>query len=348
MPRVLSRLPARLAAAAVIAVVAVGFAIASSVSAARQNASLTIYSGRDERLVKPIMDRFSQETGIELKVRYASSVSLANALIEEGSRSPADVFWATEPGTLGLVAARGLLARLPATIVGKVPSRFSTPSRRWVGTSARSRALVYNTQALAPSELPSSVWELTRPRWKGKLGIAPTNGSFQAFLRATIYLHGEDRVRDWLRGLKANEVKLFPNNTSIVQAVGRGDILLGLVNHYYLYNVLAETPGLPIRNAWFRPGDPGNLVLAAGVGIVAATRQPALAQRFVQFLLSRWAQRYIARGPGLAEYPLVKGVNPRSGLPPLKEIAGPKYNLGRLAADLPLAVKLLLEEGFLA
>ncbi len=336
------------AAAALLVLVAVASALSGSASAARQGPSLTVYSGRDERLVKPIMERFTKETGIELQVRYASSASLANALVEEGRNSPADVFWATEPGTLGLVAARGLLARLPAKLVARVPSRFSTASRRWVGTSARSRVLVYNTRSLTAAELPSSVWELTRPRWRGKVGIAPTNGSFQAFLGATIYLYGEDRVRDWLRGLEANDVKLFPNNTSIVQAVGRGDILLGLVNHYYLYNVLADSPGLPVRNAWFKAGDPGNLVLAAGVGIVSATRQPALAQRFVEFLLSRWAQRYIARGPGLAEYPVVKGVQPRPGLPPLKEIAGPKYPLGRLATDLPAAVKLLLEEGLLS
>lgn len=257
------------------------------------------------------------------------------------------MFWATEPGTLGLVAARGLLRRLPPATVGKVPSRFSTPSRRWVGTSARSRVLVYNTELLGPQDLPSSVWELTRPRWKGKVAVAPANGSFQAFLGATLYLYGEDRVRDWLRGLKANDVKLYPNHTTIVQAVGRGDVQVGLVNHYYLYNVLADSPGLPVRNHWFRPGDPGNLVLAAGVGIVSSTDDPASAQRFVDFLLSRWAQRFIARGPGAAEYPLIKGVQPRPGLPPLREIRGPRYNLGRLAADLPAAVRLLLEEGYL-
>jgi iron(III) transport system substrate-binding protein len=338
--------PARLLAlAALLAALATGGAAAT---ASTQATSLTVYSGRDEKLVKPIMDRFTRETGIELKVRYASSASLATALIEEGARSPADVFWSTEPGTLGLLAGRGLLKRLPAATVGKVPSRFSTPSRRWVGTSGRSRVLVYNTQLLAPDDLPASVWELTAPRWRGKVAVAPTNGSFQAFVGAALYLHGEDRVRDWLRGLKANDVKLYPNNTTIVQAVARGDVQVGLVNHYYLYNVLADTPGLPIRNYWFRrAGDPGNLVLAAGVGVVSSTRKEAAALRFVDFLLSKWAQRFIARGPGLAEYPLIKGVLPRPGLPPLRDIRGPRYNLGRLAVDLPEAVRLLLEEGYI-
>src|SRR5688572_22249308 len=233
-------------------------------TAPTQSTSLTIYSGREERLVKPIMDRFTRDSGIELKVRYASSTSLATALVEEGRNSPADVYWSQEPGTLGLVAARGLLARLPQATVGKVPTRFSTRSRRWVGTSGRSRVLVYNTNQLRQSELPASVWGLTNAKWNGNIGVAPTNASFQAFLGATIHLYGEARVRAWLRGLEDNDVRFYPSNTNVVQAVGRGDIEVGLVNHYYLYNVLADTPSLPVRNHWFRDGDPGNLVLAAG------------------------------------------------------------------------------------
>jgi iron(III) transport system substrate-binding protein len=320
---------------------------AGASTAPTQTTSLTIYSGREQSLVKPIMDRFTKETGIELNVRYASSTSLATALVEEGRNSPADVYWSQEPGTLGLVGARGLLARLPQATVGKVPSRYSTRSRRWVGTSGRSRVLVYNTNELQTSELPASVWGLTNTKWKGKIGIAPTNASFQAFLGATIHLFGEARVRTWLEGLKANDVRFYPNNTTVVQAVGRGDVEVGLVNHYYLYNLLADTPDLPVRNHWFRAGDAGNLVLAAGVGVVASTQKAAAARRFVDFLLSKTGQRMIARGPGAAEYPLVKGVARRPGLPPLASIKGPKYNLGRLSADLAPAIRLLLEEGYI-
>ena len=331
-----------------LASVAGSLALAAGASTApTQTPSLTIYSGREQPLVKPIMDRFTKDTGIQLNVRYASSTALATALVEEGRNSPADVYWSQEPGTLGLVGARGLLARLPQATVGKVPSRFSTPSRRWVGTSGRSRVLVYNTNELQASDLPASVWGLTNAKWKDKIGIAPTNASFQAFLGATIHLFGEARVRAWLEGLKANDVRFYPNNTTVVQAVGRGDVEVGLVNHYYLYNLLAQTPDLPVRNHWFRDGDPGNLVLAAGVGVVASTQKATAARRFVEFLLSKTGQRMIARGPGAAEYPLVRGVSRRPGLRPLTSIKGPKYNLGRLSADLAPAVRLLLEEGYI-
>jgi iron(III) transport system substrate-binding protein len=334
--------------AVVVTTVLAALALAAGgATAPTQTTSLTVYSGREERLVEPIMDRFTRETGIDLKVRYAASTSLATALVEEGKNSPADIFWSQEPGTLGLVAARGLLARLPQATVGKVPTRFSTRSRRWVGTSGRSRVLVWNTEELRESDLPDSVWGLTNARWKGKIGIAPTNASFQAFLGATIHLYGEARVRAWLRGLEDNDIRLYPNNTTVVQAVGRGDVEVGLVNHYYLYNLLAETPDLAVKNHWFRDGDPGNLVLAAGVGIVSSTSKGAAAQRFVDFLLSKWAQRFIARGPGAAEYPLVKGVPRRPGLPALASIKGPKYTLGRLSADLAPAVRMLIEEDFI-
>jgi iron(III) transport system substrate-binding protein len=334
--------------AGLLAAIAGALALTTAAATApAQTTTLTVYSGREEALVKPVLERFTKDTGIELKVRFASSSALATALVEEGGSSPADVFWATEPGTLGLIGARGLLKRLPTTTTTKVPARFTTRNRRWVGTSARSRVLVYNTRELTPGELPTSVWQLTAPRWRGKVGLPPTNGSFQAFLGAMIHLNGEPRARAWLQGLKANDVKFFPNNTTTVQAVARGDVQVGLVNHYYLYNVLAGDPGLPIRNHWFRAGDPGTLVLAAGVGIVSASKKTAAAQRFVDFLLSKWAQRFIARGPGAAEYPVVKGVLPRPGLPPLNEIRGPEYPLGRLAADLPQAVRLLIEVGYI-
>jgi iron(III) transport system substrate-binding protein len=207
--------------------------------------------------------------------------------------------------------------------------------------------IAYNTDALAAPQLPTSTWQLTRPKWKGKVGIAPSNGSFQAFLGAMIHVYGEDRARDWLRGLDDNDVRLYPNNTAVVQAVGRREVELGLVNHYYLHNLLAETPTLPVRNHFLDGADPGALVLAAGVGIVSTTKNGGAAQQFVDFLLSRWAQRFIARGPGAAEYPVVKGVLPRPGLPALGTLEGPRYNLGRLSVDLPRAVVLLLETGYL-
>ena len=142
-------------------------------------------------------------------------------------------------------------------------------------------------------------------------------------------------------------MRFYGNNTQVVQAAGSGEILLGLVNHYYLHNLRVQTPKIPVENAFLGQGDPGALVNCAGVGIVSSSKKSAAAQRFVDFLLSPWAQRFIARGPGGAEYPLIRGVRPRPGLPQLGAIKGPEINLGRLGRDLPPAVRLLNEVGYI-
>ena len=297
------------------------------------------------------MDRFTRDTGIELEVRYASSTSLATALVEEGENSPADVYWSQEPGTLGLVGARGLLARLPAGDRRQGRRRASRRrSRRWVGTSGRSRVLVYNTQrAPRKASCPRSVWGLTNSRWKGKIGIAPTNASFQAFLGGDrLTCTARTRVRTWLRGLQTNDVRFYPNNTIVVQAVGRGDIQVGLVNHYYLYNLLADTPTCPVRNHWFRDGDPGNLVLAAGVGdrrVHDEERDGAAIRRLPPLEVGAALHRRAARG---GRVPARSRALPRRpGLPALTAIKGPKYTLGRLSARSRAGRELLLEHGYI-
>jgi iron(III) transport system substrate-binding protein len=336
-----------LAACATLAVAAGAQTAPAQPSATAGTTSLTIYSGREEQLVKPIFDRFQQQTGIRLNVRYGSSAELAATILEEGRNSPADVFFAQEAGLLGFVAREGLLRELPQRTLDRVSARFRAPGKRWVGTSGRARVIAYNTQALTRAQLPRSIWDLTGPQWKGKIGLPPTNASFQAFVAVMRVKHGEARTRDWLLGLKANDVRFYGNNTQVVQAVGRGEITLGLVNHYYLHNLRVATPNIPVEN-YFLPtkGDPGALVNCAGVGILTSSGKAAAAQRFVDFLLSPWAQRFIARGPGAAEYPLVRGVRPRPGLPQLGVIKGPTINLGRLGRDLPPAVRLLREVGY--
>ena len=319
---------------------------AAALTSERQATTLTIYSGRDQAFVKPLYDRFTKDTGIQLNVRYGSSSSLAATILEEGSNSPADIFFSQEAGLLGVLARDSKLTVLPDATLAKVPVRFRAPGKRWVGTSGRARVLAYNTQQLQKAQLPTSVWELTKAQWKGKIGIAPTNASFQAFVAVMRSTAGEDRTRDWLLAIKANSPRFYSGNTQVVQAVGRGEVTVGLVNHYYLYNLRVQTPSIPVENHYLAKGDVGALVNSAGVGILTTSKNKATAQRLVDFLLSPWAQRFIARGPGGAEYPLIRGITPRPGLPQLGLLGGPEYNLGRLGRELPPAVRLLQETGY--
>ena len=230
-----------------------------------------MYSGREEELVAPLFERFTEATGTEVEVRYGDSAELAATIAEEGSNSPADVFFAQDPGSLGAVDPQ--LAELPEEILERVDERFRDANGRWVGTSGRTRVLVYNTDSLSDDELPSSVLELTEPEWEGRIGIAPTNASFQAFVTAMRLDLGDDETRAWLEGMKENGAKTYEKNTPIVEAVASGEIDVGLVNHYYLALVKEEQPDAPIANHLFAGDDPGALVSVAGAGVLASIDQ---------------------------------------------------------------------------
>jgi iron(III) transport system substrate-binding protein len=332
----------------ILAVLVLTAAAASgAASGAKETTTVTVYSGRDERFVGPIYRRFQELTGVELRVRYGDSAELAATLLEEGRNSPADVFVSQDAGALGAVASRGRLKVLPPSILRRVPARFRAPGRRWVGLTGRARVVVYNTNALRPAQLPKTIWGFAQPRWKGKVGLPPTNASFQAFVSAMRVRAGERRTRDWLLALKANDVRFFSGNSQVVAAVARGEIQVGFVNHYYLYQLKEQQPSAAAANYFLRgKKDPGALVNVAGAGVVAGTEKTAAAQRLISFLLGREAQRYFARSPGRAEYPLAAGVRPRTGLPRLGSIEGARISLGRLGRELETTLRLLNEVGY--
>jgi iron(III) transport system substrate-binding protein len=316
-------------------------------SSSQAATELTVYSGRDERFVGEVYRRFTRATGIQLRVRYGDSATLAATLLEEGRNSPADVFVSQDAGALGAVASRGLLKVLPQSVLRRVPARFRAPGKRWVGVSGRARVVVYNTDELRPSALPATIWGYTHPRWKGKIGLPPTNASFQAFVSAMRIRAGDARTRDWLLALRSNDVRFYSGNSQVVAAVARGEIQVGLVNHYYLYQLKEQQPNAPAANLFLRgKNDPGALVNVAGAGVVTRTRKAAAAQRLISFLLGREAQRYFSRSPGRAEYPLAARVRPRAGLPSLASIEGARINLGRLGRELEPTLRLLNEVGY--
>jgi iron(III) transport system substrate-binding protein len=308
--------------------------------------TLTVYSGREQELVEPLFERFEEETGIDVEVRYGDSAELAATIAEEGGNTPADVFFAQDPGSLGALETQELLARLPDSVLNRVDDRFRDPDRHWVGTSGRVRVVVYNTDEVSADELPASVFDLTDPKWRGKIGIAPTNASFQAFVSAMILSLGEERTREWLEQLKANEPRFYEKNTPIVEAAAAGEIEVGLVNHYYLYLVKEEQPDAPVANHFLSGDDPGALVSVAGIGILDGSDQEDAARRFVEFLLSDDAQRFYVDEAEEAEYPLVAGIEPKEGLPALDELGGPQLELDDLGPQLERTLELLNEVGF--
>jgi iron(III) transport system substrate-binding protein len=319
----------------------VALALAASVAAQ----TLTVYSGRNEAFVGPVIERFQQETGVTVEVRYAGTAELAATIFEEGRNSPADVFLAQDAGALGALAQAGLFSKLPEEILERVEPRFRNPEGLWVGVTGRARVLAYNTERVSADELPRSVFELTDERWRGRVGWAPTNGSFQAFVTAMRLVHGDDVTRDWLRGMIENGVQEYPNNSSQVEAVGRGEIDLALVNHYYLFRFLAERgEAFPVRNHYLADADIGSMINVSGAGILVSSDQLELAERFVAYLLSTEAQQHFANA--VFEYPLVEGIDTDPRLLPLAEIETPELDLSNLD-DLEGTLELLQEVGAL-
>lgn len=306
---------------------------------------LTVYSGREEELVAPLFEMFTEETGIDVEVRYGDSAELAATIAEEGENSPADVFFAQDPGSLGSVEEQ--LAELPADTLALVDERFRDADGRWTGTSGRSRVLIYNTDALSEDEVPDTVADLIDPKWDGRIGVAPTNASFQAFVTAMRITEGEESARQWLTDLRNLDPETYEGNTPIVEATAAGEVDLGLVNHYYLYLVREEQPGAPIQNHFLSAGDPGALVSVAGAAVLESSDQSSDAERFVEFLLSEEGQRFYVDEAEEAEYPLIDGIEPKEGLPPLAELAGPDVSLSTFGAELEATVELLRETGYL-
>jgi iron(III) transport system substrate-binding protein len=307
--------------------------------------SITVYSGRGEALVQPIIDDFKKATGIDVKVKYGDTAELAALIFEEGSRSPADVYFGQDAGALGALSAGGFFEQLPTTTLDRVPAQFRALDGTWTGISGRARVIVYNPDLVQERDLPASVKDLTDPRWKGRVGWAPTNGSFQAFVTALRRLEGDAGAKAWLEAMKANGVKEYKDNRAIVSAVASGEIAAGLVNHYYLWGFIKDQgEGFKARNHYTAPGDAGSLVNVAGAGVLKTSSNKAAAHAFIQYLLTNHAQQYFATQT--FEYPLVEGIPTDSRIRPLAEIKPPELDLGSLQ-DLQGTLALLRSAGVL-
>lgn len=313
---------------------------------ATDHKELVVYSGRSKGLVHPIIKQFEKETGITVKVRYGNTAQLAVALLEEGEKSPADLFWAQDAGALGAVSKQGLFQTLPESIASKVPNKFRNAEGTWTATSGRARVLAYAPERVNAEELPKSIFNLTDAKWKGRVGWAPQNASFQAFVTAMRVLEGEAKAEEWLRGMKANGAKTYPKNTPIIRGLAAGEIDLGLPNHYYLMRFKKSDSGFPVEQTFFASGDTGNLVNVAGIGILKSSRHTEEVSTFVEYLLSPKVQQYFISE--VFEYPVTEAGIPSEKLLPPDELLKltPEINLEKLD-DLEGTLKLLREADIL-
>jgi iron(III) transport system substrate-binding protein len=294
----------------------------------KPSGSITVYSGRNEALVKPILDQFTADTGITVGFRAGDSGTLGAQLLTEGKSSPADVFFSQDAGALGAVSRAGLLDKLPSATIGRVPATYSAKDGTWVGVSGRVRVVVYNpSQAPTP---PKTIDEVVDSKWKGKVGYAPTNASWQSFVTALRVVRGETGAKTWLEKFKANDPKPYNGNGAVRDAVNGGEISLGLINHYYIYEKIAAEGAAKVvaKNQYLTGGDVGGLVNVAGVGVLSSSKNKPAAMALVDYLLGDKAQKYFAEKT--FEYPLVAGVATSVDLPKLDSLKPPAIDLSDL------------------
>ena len=305
--------------------------------------SLTVYSGRSERFIGPFFAGFEAESGIKLNIRYGDSAELAAQILEEGINSPADIFISQDAGALGAVAQAGLLKKLPSELLSLVAATFKSSSGQWVGLTGRARTFAYDPRAV--TTLPTSIDDLTDPSWKSKIGIAPTNASFQAFVTALRIIRGDEATKNWLNKIVANDPKLFEKNSQIVEAIDAGQIQLGLTNHYYVWEVSkALGREINVKNSFFGPGDAGNLINVSGAGVLNTSKNQSLANKLITYLLAEKTQkRFVSE---TYEYSVLPNVTTPTGQPTLKEIGAPNVSLDSLK-DLKQTQELLIKVGLL-
>lgn len=283
---------------------------------------LVLYNGQHEQTTQALVSAFEKQTGIQVTVRNGDEDQLAEQIMQEGSRSPGDVFYTENSPALMKLAGQHLLAPVDKATLAAVPSADSSPGGNWVGVTARISALVYNTNALKPSQLPTSVMDLANPKWAGKLGIAPGETDFQPIITSIADTHGSAAALAWLKGVKANAGShIYPDNETLTSEVNSGQVEIGLINHYYWYRLRAGLGAGAMHSAlhYFAPGDPGYVLNVSGAGILASSTHQAAAQKFLAFLISAAGQRIIAQSDSF-EYPLRPGVAANSQLPPLSSL----------------------------
>jgi iron(III) transport system substrate-binding protein len=327
-----------------IAVAACFAALAAGCGGGSGHSSITLYNGQHTALTSSLAAAFEKATGIKVRIRTNDSAVLADQIIQEGDVSPADVYISENSPELMELQRRGLLARLPQSILSQAPAGDNSPAGNWVGMALRVSSLVYDPTRVPRSQLPASILDFAQPQWKGKIAIAPTDSDFPPLVGAVIATHGEPAARDWLTGLKRN-ARIYQDEEAIVAAVNRGDVRSGVINQYYWYRLQLELgkKAMPSALYYFSADDVGAVVNISGAALLKSSKQRKNAERFISFLVGKAGQRIIARSDDF-EYPVRSDVAPNGALPPLASIGHTSLSVASLGNG-EVAARLIRQVG---
>jgi iron(III) transport system substrate-binding protein len=313
------------------AVLGLGLALAPGLGSAQ---TLTLYNAQHEQVVGMLTAMFTRQTGIKVLVHTGEGPDIASQILQEGADSPADLFFTENSPELILLDEKGLLAPVDPATLAKVPAKYSAADGDWLGVLARENVLDFNASMISETALPASLMDLARPDWAGKVGIAPSDADFLPLVSAVIRTQGKPAALAWLNGLKAN-AKIYEDDESVVAAVARGDVAVGVVNNYYWARLEADLGPRKIDSALyhFKHGDIGGLINISGAAVLKSSKNQAAAQKFLAFLVSHQAQVALGESEIDFEYPLAPGVAPNKRLAPFSALQPPAISVSKLGDD---------------
>lgn len=320
----------------------------SSASGSSSNAgstTLTVYNAQHESLTKEWIEGFTKATGIKVEYRQGSDTEMANQLVSEGDKSPADVFLTENSPSMTLVENAGLFAPISADIIAQVPEGYRPSTNAWTGIAARSTVFVYNTDKLSEADLPASIMDLAKPEWKGRWAASPSGADYQAIVSAILQLKGEDETLAWLKAMKENSTAI-KGNSAVMKAVNAGEFDGGVIYHYYYFGDQAKggQNSAKIGMHYFGNSDPGAFVSISGGGVLKSSKNADAAQKFLAHVTGKAGQTVLRDGTSF-EYPIASDIEANAKLKPLSELAAPTIDPATLNS--PQVVELMQEAGLL-
>lgn len=308
---------------------------------------LVIYGAQHPQVEAMLAKAFTKKTGIQVKIHDGEGPDIASQILQEGASSPADVFYTENSPELNLLAEKGLLAPVEASSLAQIPADYNGLNGAWLGVTARENVLDFNPSLIHEADLPVSLMDLADPKWKGKIGIAPSDGDFLPLVTAVIKVYGKDKALAWLKALKVN-AKIYADDEGVTAAVAHGDVATGIINNYYFYRLRTQlgVKGIHSKLYHFKNGDVGGLVNVSGAAVLKSAKDAKEAQEFLAFLVSKEAQEMLAKSNVAFEYPLRPGVKPNPALTPFHELQPPSIKAADLGTDQE-AGQLLQEAGLI-
>ena len=271
--------------------------------------TVTIYSSRNEQLIKPLLDRYTEQTGVKIELVTDKTGPLMARLQAEGKNTPADMLLTVDAGNLWQAAEQGLLQPIASSVLeANVPAKYRDPEGRWTGLSLRARTIFYDPSKVSADQL-STYADLADPKWKGKLCLRSSKAVYNQSLVASMMENlGEEKTEQIIRGWVANlATDVFSDDTSMLEAIAAGQCEVGVANSYYYGRLLDEKPGFPVKIFWANQETTGTHVNISGAGVITNSDNPDGALKLMEWLSSDEAQGIYASSD--KEYPVKVGID---------------------------------------